>query len=111
VSELLPTSEYVQEMDGLTLSAKDCYFKLFKNGSKVDIGIYINKCIKKCKENAELYNKMALLLLDDILGIHDVKVKVASIDIFYCRSEPYQRALTLEKLKVKFDTIYSAINK
>jgi len=110
-------SDYVIQMENLTLSVKDCYFKIFKgegkNDSKIDIVIYIKyrkeELKEEWKEKVKLYNQMILELLEGILGEYDMKTKVGSIKKFYIE-EPLVSSLPLNKLAEKFDIVYERIN-
>jgi hypothetical protein len=96
---------YSIKINDISLSTKDIFYKLYKDDSKIGILIFI----EKYNVNTRMYDQLAYLLLDSILGEYDVETKVGGIDIFDFSSEYFLNSLPFSTLAENFDIFYEKI--
>jgi len=91
------------EFSGVSVAVDDVHYKMYKDGHKVGIIIFIEG---QNEEQADLYGNIGYLFLDEALGEYDVETKVGFIEIHNRQSKQYEGASPLSELASDLDAYY-----
>lgn len=88
------------EYGGLSVTADDVQYKMFKDGEKVGIIIFLKGY---SDEQKSIYSNIGYLFLDEALGEYDIETKVGFIEFHNRDSKYYEGASPLRGLSKVFD--------
>ncbi len=96
------------EFGGKSIAAKDVHFKMYKDGEKVGIVLFLDGYTD---EEQDIYGNLGYLFLDEALGEYDTEMKVGFIEFHGRDSEHFTGASPLSDLAEYFDDYFKNSDK
>ena len=86
-----------------SISANDVHFKMFKDGEKVGLVLFLDGYND---QEHEIYGNIGYLFLDEALGEYDVETKVGFIEFHSRESHLFEGSRSLPDLPAAFDNYF-----
>jgi len=91
------------EYDGKAVAVKDVYYKMFKDGEKIGLMLFLDG-YNEIEETT--YGQMGYLFLDEALGEYDMETKVGFVEFHDPDSKYFAGARPLSELAEHFDEYF-----